>query len=358
MRELLRQIDRWLEEGERVALAMLVDVGGTAPRPAGACMAVAAGGRMAGSISGGCVEGDLAERAREVLETGRPALVRYAGSEELEGMHVGLSCGGSIRVLVEPFAPGPLWQELRRALEAERDVALAVALAPEALLGRKLLAAARLGVLAGSIDPRVDPVVADRARELLAAGREQAEPLLADVAGVRVFIAPLFRPERVVVVGATHTAVPLARMAKQLGFHVTVVDPRPLLASRERFPEADELVVEWPEKALAELGIDADTYVVALAHDPKFDVPALAAALRAGARYAGAIGSRRTHEKRKARLRELGFSEEELARIHSPVGLDIGGRRPEEIALAAIAEIVAVRHGRNPGFLRDKVTRS
>jgi xanthine dehydrogenase accessory factor len=309
-------------------------------------------GKMAGSVSGGCVESDVFEHALRVLDDGRPALVHYSEADE-SGLDVGLACGGSIEVLIEPFAPTEPWQAVREALERSRPAALCVGLAPDALLGRKLAVLAD-GSRAGSVDPDLDgPLVAEAQRLLLDGGATVLDlPWRGEAA--RIFVEAFSRQPRLFIVGATHTAMPLCRMAKQLGFRVIVVDVRSAFATEDRFPEADELVRAWPDEALGAAGLDAAAHVVALTHDPKFDLPALAAALRSQAGYVGALGSRRTHERRKAQLREQGFREADLARIHAPVGLDIGSRTPEEIALSILAEMVAARHGRDGRRLSEK----
>ena len=374
MRDLLAELGRWRSAGEAIALATLVRVHRTAPRLPGARMAVTASGRIAGSVSGGCVEGDVAERARAVLASGRPALARYDIADEL-GLAVGLSCGGAIDVLIEPFAADAAWDALRAALDERRPAALCTALAPAALLGRRLAivgadrdtsapgtagpnrTADRPDALrvVGSIDPTLDGELAARATPL--AGRGGTTELTIDGApGAATVLVEGFPPAaRLAIVGATHTAIALARLATEVGYHVIVVDPRGAFTTPERFPGV-EIVAAWPAEALAAIGLDAWTSVVTLTHDPKFDVPALAAALRSPAPYVGALGSRRTHAGRQERLRAEGFGADDLARIHAPIGLDLGGRAPAEIALAILAEMQAVRHGRAAGMLRARST--
>ncbi len=345
MRDILPDLDRWQRDGEAVALATLVAVQRSAPRPPGARMAVTRGGALAGSIAGGCVEGDLYERALQVLDAGRPALVHYGIADEL-GFEVGLSCGGSVDVLVEPFVADAPWTAVRQAVERQQPAALAVGLSPAVLIGRRS-AILRDGEPLGSIDPDVDEPVAGAARRLLV---EEGTRLLAlpwRGEEATVFIEVFAPPSHLLIVGATHAAIALTRMAKQLGFRVTVIDARSLFATPERFPEADSLVRAWPDEALAEGSLDCYSYVVILTHDPKFDVPTLASALRSPTRYIGAMGSRATHEGRKEQLRRQGFADADLARVHAPIGLDLGARSPEEVALAILAEIVAVRRGRD-----------
>jgi xanthine dehydrogenase accessory factor len=354
MKEILADLDRWQAQDEEIALATLVRVRGSAPRPPGARLCVTRRGRMAGSVSGGCVENDVFERAVRVLERGEPALASYGIADEW-AVEVGLSCGGSIEVLIEPFVACEAWRALRQAVERERPSAWAIGLAPAGLLGRKLALLAD-GPPVGSIDPGLDEGVVDAARHLLPEGGTRVLELPGPGGEASVFLEAFAPPLRLFIVGATHAAIFLCRLAKELGFRVTVIDPRSPFATRERFPGADAVHRAWPDQALGAAGLDAYCYVVALTHDFKFDVPTLTRALRSGARYVGALGSRRTHERRKQRLREAGLTEADLARIRAPIGLDLGGSRPEEIALAILAEMLAVRYGRDGGALQEKRT--
>jgi len=376
MRDVLPDLDRWQQQNEEIALATLVAVRGSAPRPPGARMCATRSGRVAGSISGGCVDGDVLERAMQVLNdvhTSVATVATYGVADELS-LEVGLTCGGSIDVLIEPFAVDGAWQSVCDAIESRRPAALAIGLAPGELLGRRL-AVLEGAPCVGSIDPELDPVLVEAAERLLREGGtrqlalpwpamerravegivEGAESPAGDRAGeARVFIEAFPPPLQLYIVGATHTAISLCRMAKELGYRIGVIDPRSTFATEERFPDADELIQLWPDEALSSVSLDAYSVVLTLIHDPKFDVPALEHALRSGASYVGALGSRSTHEARKTRLRDKGFSEDELARIRAPIGLDIGACTPEEIALAILAEVVAVRRGRGGGALRDR----
>jgi len=353
VREVLTQLDRWLEAGRGVALATLVEVRGSAPRQPGARLCATAEGEMVGSVSAGCVESDVVESARRVLASGRPELVTYGISKQ-QGFEVGLSCGGEIDVLVEPFAISDAWRAAAQAVTRREPVVLAEALAPDELRGAKL-ALLDGGRTVGSIEPSLD--------EAICAGAEQR--FASDQAGVmdlcrpgapdaRVFLQPISPPLRLFIVGGNHTAISLCRMAKELGYRVTLIDPRSAFATAERFPDADERTHRWPDEVLSEAELDGGSYVVTLTHDEKFDIPSLSTALRSGARYLGALGSRRTHAGRLEKLRELAFSEAELERIHGPIGLDLGGRAPEEIALAILAEMQAVRYGRDPRVSRPQ----
>ncbi len=337
MREILDDLNRWLASGEQIALATVVWAEGPSPRPLGSCMAVTGSGQMSGSVSGGCVEGAVFEEAQSVLSGGPPKRLRYGVVDET-GWEVGLACGGTIEVYVEPLVEAHC--HLLAALEAEETVALATCLG-----GGGHLLAWPDGRLEGPLS------LWERAGgEGLweRAGGEGPGPAaeLRRYPEGDVFLEVFTPPPTLVIVGAVHVAMPLVPLAQTLGFRVRVVDARRAFAARERFPTADELVVAWPQDALKAEELGPQHYVVILSHDPKFDLPALQIALRSRAAYVGLIGSRTTQAKRRAALREEGFGEAELARIHGPVGLDLGGREPAEIALAILAEIVAAQHGR------------
>ncbi len=344
MRELAAQILRWVEDGERVALATVVSVEGSSPRPAGARMAVTASGGVAGSISNGCVEGAVYNEIQETLAADQPRHVQYGIPDE-RAWEVGLSCGGSIDVYVECLAK--VHVDLLHALACGETVALAthlgsghhLALWPD---GR------RVGVeeaLAPWIDA-LNGLFPGPGAEL----RSSATSDWRECVFLEVFVPPPV----LVIVGAVHIAVPLVSLAQALGFRVCVIDPRRVFATCERFPTADELTVAWPQKALQSEEFGPRHALAILSHDPKFDLPTLRIALRSEAGYIGLIGSRSTQADRRAALREDGFTDEELERIHGPIGLDLGGREPQEIALAVLAEIVAVRHGTTGGMLSAK----
>jgi xanthine dehydrogenase accessory factor len=291
----------------------------------------------------------------QVLDENRSVVQRYGIDDEVS-VAVGLSCGGEIDVLIEPFEPDAAWQSAAQAIGDRRPVALCVALSPDDLRGRHI-AVHDGGRVAGGIDPLVDPRLIDAAREMLLDGGQRIVEFPFANDPVRVFIDAVPPEPRLFIVGATHTATSLCRLAVQLGFHVSVIDPRTPFATRERFPDAHALLLEWPDVVLDAAGLDARCHVLTLTHDLKFDVPTLARALRSDVRYIGALGSRKTHERRLVHLREQGFGEADLARIHTPIGLDIGARTPEEIALAILAEIVAVRRGRDAQPLSAKLGR-
>ncbi len=347
MRDIISTIDDWMQRYPVVALSTVISTWGSTPRPVGSHMAVNPSGEFVGSVSGGCVEGAVVEASLDVIRTGRPQMLEFGVADEL-AWNVGLACGGQIKVWVLPLTQEPVFINIRQGLIEGRTTVLVLPL-EGSLAGQ--MAVVRDGQVVAT-DEALGPIA------ISAAGRvvEAREPAAFEVAGVHVFAQPYFPPPRLVVIGAVHTAVPLVSLAKVLGYHTTVVDARSAFATRERFPDADELMVKWPDEALAELAPDEATAVVVLTHDPKFDEPALSAALRSRAGYIGAIGSRKTSGERLERLRALGFGDEELARIHGPIGLDLGGRTPEEVALAIMAEIVANSHGRTGGMLGMRPT--
>jgi xanthine dehydrogenase accessory factor len=324
MRDVLPDLERWVAEGVRAATATVVKTERSAPRLPGAVLAVSEHGEVAGSVTGGCVEPAVYEEARAVLAGGPPRLVTYGIADE-DAFEVGLPCGGTVHIFVDVLDPEVV-APLAEAVATERPAALAVEVAgPSA--GRKRL------VLDGdgSGDERV-----------LRALRRGESGLVDD----ETFVLAFARRPRMYVFGAVDHAAALARIGRLLGFRVTVCDARAKFVTRERFPEADELVVEWPDRFLARAPVDERTAVCVLTHEERFDVPALKAALASPAGYIGAMGARRTTERRAERLRAEGVTEDELARIHAPIGLDIGSRTPEEVAVSIAAEIVAVLRGK------------
>ena len=343
MRDVIDDFRRWRAEGVGIGRAVVVRVLGTAPRPEGATLLVADDGRIAGNISSGCVDGAAVEEVRAARRSGLRKVVRYGISDE-QAIGVGLACGGTIDVLVEPEV-GP---ELVAAAEgvAEGSVAVAgggIAIAtvlPPADEVRVVVGAD--GTLTGSLgNAELDNRLAERGRTLLAEGVSR----IVELGRIEVFIEVFPAPPRLVIVGAGQVAVHLVALARGLGFRTVVVDARGAYATRERFPHADEVIVGWADEVADRAGIDGDAHVVVLGHDPKLDDPAVVVALRRGARYVGAMGSRTTLAERRERLRASGITDDELARLHSPIGLDLGGRTPAEIALAIMAEVVAARHG-------------
>jgi len=354
MLDIAEELHRWVEQGRDFAVATVVAVGGSAPRQPGAALAVDTDGTAIGSVSGGCVEGAVYELCQQALTDGESVLERF-GYSDADAFAVGLTCGGIIDILVTPVrASDPDRKVLESALSAAaRGEAAAVARivsGPADLLGRALLVAPDGSYEGGfGAHPELDRTVAAEARAHLDAGRtgtlEIGEQGSRCGAPIVVLVESSVPPPRMIVFGAIDFASALVRMGKFLGYHVTVCDARPVFATPARFPEADEIVVEWPHRYLERTTVDARTVLCVLTHDAKFDVPLLQLALRLPVAYVGAMGSRRTHLDRNERLREVGVTELELARLRSPIGLDLGARTPEETALSIASEIVANRRG-------------
>ena len=368
MREVLPDLLSWWRDGKAVGVGTVVATWKSAPRQPGASMLVGPEGEAVGSVSGGCVEGAVYELAQEVVESGTPQLQRYGVSDE-DAYAVGLTCGGILDVWVETVSPEtyPELGDVAADIESGRPVAVATVVEhPDpSRLGRRLVIRSEddLASRSGSLgSARLDDAVTDDARGLLASGHSETLTYGPDGErrgeGMRVFVDVHAPAPRMLVFGAIDFAAACARIGKFLGYTVTVCDARPVFATASRFPDADEVVVDWPHRYLeaeAEAGrIDARTVLCVLTHDPKFDVPLLEVALRLPeVAYIGAMGSRRTHDDRLERLREAGMSETELARLSSPIGLDLGARTPEETAVSIAAEIIAVRWGGQGSRLTD-----
>ncbi|MGW2084934.1 XdhC family protein [Streptomyces sp. NPDC001880] len=354
MLDIAEELNRWIEQGRDFAVATVVAVDGSGPRQPGAALAVDREGTAIGSVSGGCVEGAVYELCGQALDDGITVRERFGYSDE-GAFAVGLTCGGVIDILVTPVrADDPARAVFAAALTAAaRGEAAAVARitdGPAELLGRPLLVhpdGSYEGGLGGH--PELDRTAAADARAMLDAGRTGSVTIGAEGSRcgrpLTVYVESSVSPPRMIVFGAIDFAAALVRAGKFLGYHVTLCDARPVFATKARFPEADELVVDWPHRYLAATDVDARTVLCVLTHDAKFDVPLLEMALRLPVAYVGAMGSRRTHLERNDRLREVGMTEAELSRLHSPIGLDLGARTPEETALSIAAEIVADRRG-------------
>ncbi|WP_230194306.1 XdhC family protein [Streptomyces sp. NBC_00080] len=399
MLDIAEELNRWVEQGRDFAVATVVAVGGSAPRRPGAALAVDADGTAIGSVSGGCVEGAVYELCRQALEDGESVLERFGYGDD-DAFAVGLTCGGIIDILVTPVRVGDRVRPVIAAGLAAAASGGATALArivtgPADLVGRALVVGRRETDESGSrmsashdsgfegsgsydsgfegsgsydsgfrnntsydsgfyeggfgAHPELDRTVAAEAGAFLDAGRtgtlEIGEQGSRCGAPLTVLVESSVPPPRMIVFGAIDFASALVRVGKFLNYRVTVCDARPVFATEARFPEADEIVVEWPHRYLERTEVDARTVLCVLTHDAKFDVPLLRLALRLPVAYVGAMGSRRTHLDRNARLREVGVTELELARLRSPIGLDLGARTPEETALSIAAEIVADRRG-------------
>jgi len=349
MRDVLTDVERWHAAGERIALATVVSVTGSAPRGLGATLAVSERGEISGSVSGGCVEPAVIEEGMRAIRTGTPKLLKFGITEEQNVEQIGLSCGGEIRVFVERLGNyAPLAQAIHEDRQIARATVIAATASAPVALGAELIVPEQ-GESIGTLgNPSLDTRAAGDLRgHLLRTGESETQTYpLEDGESAEVFYAVYPAPPTLVIVGAGHISIPLTRIAKVLGYKVVVIDAREAFATRERLPEADSLLVEWPDEAMAHLPISSATAVAVLTHDNKFDVPALKAAVNSPAGYVGAIGSRGTREGRNDRLREEGVTDEQIGRIYGPIGLDIGARTPEEIALAIMAQVVAARRGR------------
>lgn len=347
MIELLDQLDRWRAEGVAVGRAMLVRAHGSAPRPEGAVLLATADGRIAGSVSGGCVEAAVVVDIEEVRRTGQARVLEYGFSDEV-ARDAGLACGGRIDVLVEP----DVRPEVVDAATARGRAVITVlpANGTPGLVDR-VVVVSEDGMVDGSAgDAQVDRSLAQAAQHALEIGRSRVVE-----AGDRTYFVEVFaRRPRLVIVGAVQVAIPLVSMARTLGYETIVIDGRSAFATAERFPGVDRLVVGWPDDVAGEIALGPADSVAVLSHDPKFDEPAIVEALRRGCRYVGAIGSRRTQADRRSRLAAAGVSESDLARLRGPIGLDLGGRDPAETALAIMAEVVAARFGGSGMPMRDR----
>ncbi|AQT78442.1 XshC-Cox1 family protein [Mycolicibacterium litorale] len=355
MQDVLAELVAIWRTGGTAGVGTVVRTFRSAPRQPGAAMVVAPDGSVSGSVSGGCVEGAVYESATEVVATGAPRLERYGVSDD-DAFAVGLTCGGVLDIFVEPVSPQtfPHLGRVVDAIEGHRPVAVATVIThPEpGWVGRRMVVdpESTAGTLGSE---RADAAVTDDARGLLAAGRSEVLTYGPDGQrrgeGMEVFVASHAPRPRMLVFGAIDFAAAVAQQGSFLGYRVTVCDARGVFATPARFPTADEVVVDWPHRYLAAQAqagaVDRRTVICVLTHDAKFDVPLLEVALRLDVGYVGAMGSRRTHEDRLARLREAGLTEAELDRLSSPIGLDLGARTPEETAVSIAAEIIARRWG-------------
>jgi xanthine dehydrogenase accessory factor len=363
VRQLLRDLDGWREQGKQVVLARVVDVEGSGPRDAGAAMAVSEDGEVLGSVSGGCVEGAVVAEALDVLATGERRIVTFGYSDE-DAFAVGLTCGGTVHLYLEPLdwpaVDDVPFEALRDAVAAHRNCVLVTVIDGPGR-GDKVLLLEGEAPLGRLRDPELHRIVLRDATAALAAGTTSTRHFgpqgQTGEDAVTVFVEAFAPPPRLLIFGAVDFTAALVRVAKVLGYHVTVCDAREVFATRVRFPSADEVVVDWPHRHLAKVAppLGPRDAVCVLTHDAKFDVPAIAAALATDVGYLGAMGSRRTTERRAEQLRAEGVSDEQLVRLLAPIGLDLGARTPEETAVAICAEMIAQRTGRTAPRLRDAI---
>ena len=358
MKDILNALEKWYQRGERVALATVVSMAGSAPRRPGAKLAVSETGELAGSVSGGCVEPAVVEAALQVIKDDQPQLLEFGISEEDNIAQIGLACGGTIRVFVEPLLYHPtadprntLYTRLKEAITTAQGIATATIIDGSHLPDAKMLiypdgtTYGTLGTATLDTSVQTDAVTAIWKNQPAISTHQFTQSTMPQP--ISIFIEGFPPPPELLIVGAGHIAIPLTTIAQTLHYHVTILDARSAFATRERFPHADEIIIDWPDEILQKRTITPSTAVVVLTHDPKFDEPALKVLLNSNAGYIGAIGSKTTQQERNTRLKSAGFSDTQIARIHGPIGLKIGAISPEEIALSIMAEIVAVQHTSN-----------
>ncbi len=366
MRNLLETLDAWRAQGTEAGRAVVVRTFGSAPRPEGAVLLVADDGRLIGSVSGGCVEGAAAEEVARARRSGLTRVIRYGISDEV-AWDVGLACGGTIDIMVQPAVSNALVSAvLSSAGPAGLGAAVVTPLpldappstfgphepGPGAVPAQPIVLDSAGSILEGTTGvPATDAALAEATIAILADGRSKT----VEVDGQAFFIEAFPVRPRLVIVGAVEVAQSLVRYAGELGYETVVVDGRASFATPERFPDVDSLVVAWPDEAFEGLGVGPNDAVAILSHDPKFDEPAIVEATRRGARYVGAVGSRKTQADRRERLSAAGLSQDEIARLRGPIGLDLGGREPAETALAIMSEIVAARRGGSGVPMRERV---
>ena len=340
MRDILPDLVRWHGEGSQsIALATVIQTWGSSPRRAGAKMAMTPDGKITGSVSGGCVEGAVIEAGMEVLNSNRPQMLHFGVADET-AWEVGLACGGSIDIFVQPLNL-EIFNSLRSLLSQEQPAAsLTVIRGPEELLGREMLFLPN-GDVSGAINDELDATALSMAEQALAQGKSQRASLNEEV---EVFVEVILPPPTVIAVGGVHITIALMALAKTLGYRTVVIDPRSAFGNETRFSQVDQLIQHWPEEAFQQIPITRSTAIAMLTHDPKLDDPALKIALSSPAFYVGALGSKTTQTKRRQRLLGEGLTESQLRRLHGPIGLGIGAGTPEEIAMSIMAEIVAVRN--------------
>ena len=340
MRDIILELDIWISEGQDVVLATVVSTWGSAPRAVGAKMALTASGKMCGSVSGGCVEGAVVEAAKQVFNSGQSNLLEFGVTDDT-AWDVGLACGGTISVFVQL-----LNKDIFRAIRAsdnERLAILTVIGGSKKLLGRQMVVS-DTGDQTGSINSNLDHDALSVARYSLEQGPSKIAKLQDSI---ELFVEVVSAPLTLILIGGVHIAIPLSEMAKMIGYRTIVIDPRRSFGSKDRFPYVDLLLHSWPDSALSELDLNSSTAVAVLTHDPKIDDLALVKALPSQAFYVGALGSQTTNALRLKRLREAGLKQQDIDRLFAPIGLDIGGRSPQEIALAIMAEMTSIQYRGN-----------
>jgi xanthine dehydrogenase accessory factor len=340
--DVIPDISQWVQGGKSVVLATVIHTWGSSPRGVGAKMAFTPTGQITGSVSGGCVESQVYETGIETLRSGKPQLLRFGVADET-AFEVGLACGGNIEVFVAPLEPN-LFRSLEQEIHAGHAIAMSIVVeGPEHLVGQYRLHI-ESGLLVGTLEGEPASLADAAAIRSLKEGTSSKSSIqTSEGQTATLFTDVILPPPTLVMIGGVHIAIALARIAKALDYHTCLIDPRRAFGSPERFPHIDQLIQAWPQEALPQINLSPSTCVALLTHDPKIDDPAIKYVLETPVFYIGALGSKKTHESRRQRLLADGISEQKIARIHAPIGIDLGAQTPEEIALSVMAEIVAVR---------------
>ncbi|MES0360110.1 MAG: XdhC family protein [Anaerolineales bacterium] len=342
MRDVLDKLDQWRESNQDLAITTVVETWGSAPRPVGSKMVITMAGGIAGSVSAGCVEGAVIQEAQSVINSGKPRLIEFGVADET-AWEVGLACGGKIKVFIEPgSALDSIYNTLKDNLISGKTFATVTTLEGGiGTINKKMLIQSDGKVVGDLALPEEAEFIKEKALEFLENGKNG---ILSIPDETKVFVESYPLPSKLIIIGGGHLSDPLVSIANAAGFETILIDPRGAFANRERFPHVNNLIRQWPQDALSNLVIDRSAFIVVLTHDPKLDDPALILALKSNARYVGALGSRRTNQKRVERLREAGLTEEELSHLHAPIGLELGGRSQSEIAISIMAEIIQVKN--------------
>ena len=331
MRDILANVENWIDTGESIALATVIQTWGSAPRKIGSHMAFTLSGKITGSVSGGCVENAVIEAGMQALKTNHPQLLHFGVADET-AWEVGLACGGSIDVFVQPL-DAQMFQELQKIItNEERAIHVTVIGGADELLGKQILIQEDR-IIFGSLGNEIDSHVLSLSPEISA-------PQQLAIGDAQLFINVIRPAPTLIIVGGVHIAIALASLAKTIGYHTILIDPRKAWANETRFPNVDKLIQSWVDDAFQQVSINPSTAIAVLTHDPKIDDPAIKLALNSSAFYVGALGSKTTNAKRRERLLSDGVSESQMDKVHAPIGLNIGAQNPEEIALAVMSQIV------------------
>ena len=342
MRDVFDKLDQWRESNQEIAVTTVVETWGSAPRPVGSKMVTTMTGGIAGSVSAGCVEGAVIQEAQSVYKSGKPMLIEFGVADET-AWEIGLACGGKIKVFIEPgWALDGIYQYLKDNLISGKTFATVTILEEGMDTSNKKMLIQSDGTIVGDLSfPDAVKFIREAGLEFI---ENERSGMMAFPDGTEVFIESYPLPSKLIIIGGGHLSDPLITIANAAEFETILIDPREAFANRERFPHVNKLIRQWPQDALSNLTIDRSAYIVVLTHDPKLDDPALISTLKSNARYVGALGSRRTNQKRLQRLRKTGLTEEQLSRLHAPIGLELGGRSQSEIAISIMAEIIQVKN--------------